>query len=137
MDASQGIKLRFNPQSAHAKKVLGPLEGDIMDVVWEQGQTTVGAVHKALRERKEIAYTTVMTTMSRLAKKRLLAQDRSSSTYLYTPVLSRADFERYVVTGILMGLFDDYGDSVIQHFHDCVQNMDKNRQEMLRDLVCT
>ena len=136
MDASKGIKFRFNPSSSKSKKVLGPLEGEIMDVVWEQGPTTVSAVHKALAKRKEIAYTTVMTTMSRLAKKQLLNQDRSSTTYKYSPALSREEFDRYVVMGVLNGLFEDYGDAVIDHFVECVSGMGTGRKEHLRSLVC-
>jgi predicted transcriptional regulator len=136
MDASKGIKFRFNPSSSKSKKVLGPLEGEIMDVVWEQGPTTVSAVHKALAKQKEIAYTTVMTTMSRLAKKQLLQQDRSSTTYKYTPALSRGEFDRYVVMGVLNGLFEDYGDDVVRHFVECVSGMGKERNEQLRSLVC-
>lgn len=131
MGAPQAIKFRFNPSSSKSKKVLGPLEGDIMDVVWSQGSTTVGAVHKALLERKPIAYTTVMTTMSRLAKKNLLNQNTTSSSYVYTPTLSREDFQRYVVIGVIEGLFDDFGDSVIDYFAECiVQRGDPARERL-------
>src|SRR5215210_4417015 len=65
------IKFRFNPSQGKAEKILGPLEAAIMDVVWDQGTTTVSRVHRALRDSRDVAYTTIMTTMSRLAKKRL------------------------------------------------------------------
>ena len=135
MDASRNIKFRFNPSSSKSKKVLGPLEGEIMDVVWEQGPTTVSVVHKALAKRKEIAYTTVMTTMSRLAKKQLLTQDRSATTYKYAPALNREEFERYVVKGVLAGLFDDFGDAVIGDFVEYVSNSGDTRMDQLRSLV--
>jgi predicted transcriptional regulator len=134
MGAPYDIKFRFDPSSSKSKKVLGPLENDIMDVVWLQGSATVGSVHKALRERKEIAYTTVMTTMSRLAKKHLLNQDTSQSSYVYSPTLSRADFERYVVTGIVDGLFDDYGDDVVDYLAESVKRRD-GASERLRDAL--
>jgi predicted transcriptional regulator len=132
----KGIKFRFNPSQSKSKKVLGPLEGEIMDVIWEQGSTTVSAVHKALAKNKEIAYTTVMTTMSRLAKKQLLDQDRSSTTYKYAPALSREEFDRYVVMGVLSGLFEDYGSDVVDHFVECVSGMGKERRDRLRQKAC-
>ncbi len=132
MSASQDIKFRFNPSSERSSKVLGPLEDDIMEVVWSQGSTTVSAVHKALREKKDIAYTTVMTTMSRLAKKHLLHQDTSSSSYVYTPTLSRDDFERYVVRGVVNGLFDDFGDDVVDYFLECARQRGDGTLERLR-----
>ena len=55
---------------------IGSLEADILAVVWEKGETTVRAVYETLRERRTIAYTTVMTVMNNLVKKHLLAQDK-------------------------------------------------------------
>ncbi len=135
-NAPHNIKFRFNPSSSKSKKVLGPLESDIMEVVWDHTPTTVSLVHKALREKKDLAYTTIMTTMSRLAKKGLLHQDRTSSTYMYTPALDRADFERYVVKGVIKGLFDDYGESVVDYFTECVDESGAASQERLRNAVC-
>ena len=134
MTAPSDIKFRFNPSAS--RKVLGPLEGEIMDLVWEQGRTTVSAVHKALREKKDIAYTTVMTTMSRLAKKRLLDQDRSSSVYLYSPSLSKNDFERYVVMGVINALIEDYGDVVAEYLVDGLGERNPKLTERLRSTLC-
>lgn len=136
MDATNEIKFRFNPASSKSKKVLGPLEGEIMEVVWQQGTTTVSAVHKALRERKDVAYTTVMTTMGRLAKKNLLHQDTSASTYVYSPVLSNEEFGRYVVMGVLKALIDDYGDLVIDSVAEIVSEDGVPGKERLRSAVC-
>ena len=135
MSAPQDIKFRFNPSTERSSKVLGPLEDDIMAVVWSQGSATVSTVHKALREKKDIAYTTVMTTMSRLAKKHLLNQDTTSSSYVYTPTLSRGDFERYVVRGVVNGLFDDFGDDVVDYFLECVRQRGDGTLEKLRSAV--
>jgi predicted transcriptional regulator len=137
LEATHDIKFRFNPLSSRSKRVLGPLEGEIMDVVWQQGPTTVSAVYKVLRDKKDIAYTTVMTTMSRLAKKHLLSQDKSSSSYVYTPVLARSDFERYVVLNVLNGLIDDYGDAVIDCFVEFLGDKKASRhKERLAQALC-
>ena len=137
MSAPQEIKFRFNPSSAKSHKVLGPLEGEIMEVVWEQGPTTVSSVHKALREKKDIAYTTVMTTMSRLAKKHLLFQDKSSSSYVYTAALPRPDFERYVVTGVIHALLDEYGDTFVDCFVEVLGDLSPASHSRLKHVVCT
>ncbi len=135
MDSPEGIKFRFQPQSSKSKKVLGPLESEIMNVVWDQGSTTVSAVHKALRDKKDIAYTTVMTTMSRMAKKRLLTQDKSATSYVYAPALDRNDFENYVVKSVIRGLFDDYGDSVTGYFVECVEERGDDAKKRLQDAL--
>lgn len=132
MSAPNEIKFRFNPSSSKSKKVLGPLEGEIMEVVWEQGSSTVAAVHKVLRDKKDIAYTTVMTTMGRLAKKKLLEQDRSSTSYIYRPVISRMEFELYVVTSVINALLDDFGDGVIETFVNCIRDRGPEAEAHLR-----
>ena len=135
MSVPQDIKFRFNPSSSKSKKVLGPLEGDIMEVIWQQGPTTVSNVHKTLRETKDIAYTTVMTTMSRLAKKNLLNQDKSSPSYVYSAALGKSDFERYVVTGIIHALLNDYGDSFVDCFVEVLGEISPSSRERLRQAV--
>jgi predicted transcriptional regulator len=77
-----------------------------------------------------------MTTMSRLAKKKLLIQDTSSSSYVYTPAISRQDFERYVCTWIIRGLLEDYGAAVIDYFMDAIADAGPSLQEQLRSIVC-
>jgi len=131
MNAPQDIKFGFNPSSSKSKKVLGPLEGDIMEVVWANGTTTVSAVHRALREHKEIAYTTVMTTMSRLAKKNLLNQDRSSASYVYSPALSKEELDKYVIAGIMKALLTDYGDVFVDCFVDMLDDLGPTTRERL------
>ncbi|MGH2360405.1 MAG: BlaI/MecI/CopY family transcriptional regulator, partial [bacterium] len=66
----------FKPDRSGIRKVLGDLEADIMELIWSAASsgsgTTVRAVFETLSRRRRIAYTTVMTTMARLARKRLL-----------------------------------------------------------------
>ena len=81
---------------------IGSLEADILAVVWELDTTTVRQVYETLRERRKIAYTTVMTVMNNLVKKHLLTQDKSSIAYLYTPAIPG----REVVDTVLHSVVD-------------------------------
>lgn len=73
---------------------LHELEAAIMDVVWSRKLSAfaVGDVLAILEKQREIAYTTVMTTVSRLHDKGLLERERDGKRYLYTPKLSREQF---------------------------------------------
>ncbi len=52
---------------------LGELERSVMDHLWSAGDPqTVRQVHEALSARRELAYTTIMTVLQRLAKKNLV-----------------------------------------------------------------
>lgn len=56
---------------------LGALERAVMDQLWDQGEPqTVRQVHDGLRTERELAYTTVMTVLQRLARKGLVTQLR-------------------------------------------------------------
>src|SRR5947209_13966972 len=80
----------FRPDRPGIRKVLGDLEAEIMELIWarpaEQG-TTVREVFEILYERRRIAYTTVMNTMTRLAKKHLLRVEKQDLAYVYYPSL--------------------------------------------------
>lgn len=65
-----------------------------MDVVWSKQLTSfvVGDVLAVLEKQREIAYTTVMTTVTRLYEKGILERERDGKRYLYSPKLTRAEF---------------------------------------------
>jgi predicted transcriptional regulator len=83
---------------------IGSLEADILAVVWEKGRTTVREVYETLRERRQIAYTTVMTVMNNLVKKHLLDQDKSNIAYVYTPAIPGREVARTVLDSVVLRL---------------------------------
>jgi predicted transcriptional regulator len=91
---------RSAPQSP-----LGHLETGVMDVMWTSGESNVRDVAEKLD--RPLAYTTVMTTLDRLYKKGMLERRKSERAFLYSPRLSRKDWERQrageLVAGFLAG----------------------------------
>jgi predicted transcriptional regulator len=85
--------------------LLGPLEIQVMEVLWAAGEMSVRDVVEKL-DRK-LAYTTVMTTLDRLFKKGMLDRQKSERAFLYTTRLSHRDWERRragdLVAGLLAG----------------------------------
>lgn len=86
---------------------IGSLEADILAVVWEKDRTTVRAVYETLRERRKIAYTTVMTVMNNLVKKHLLDQDKSGIAYVYTPAIPGREVGQTVLESVVHKLIND------------------------------
>ncbi|MFY2791705.1 BlaI/MecI/CopY family transcriptional regulator [Rhodococcus sp. MALMAid1271] len=69
---------------------LGELERAVMDHLWESSDPqTVRQVHEALAKHRELAYTTVMTVLQRLAKKKLVVQQRDDRAHRYAPLHGR------------------------------------------------
>ncbi|OBC05284.1 transcriptional regulator [Mycobacterium sp. 852013-50091_SCH5140682] len=66
-------------------RALGKLERHVMDHLWSTSEPqTVRQVHAALSVRRQLAYTTVMTVLRRLAAKGLVTQDRLSRAHRYS-----------------------------------------------------
>ena len=92
---------------------LGPLEAEVMEILWRAKEpTTVREVlEQANRRRSDpLAYTTVMTVMSRLADKGVLARRRAGRGYAYEPTAS--DAAAIAVRQVVR----DFGDTAVAHF---------------------
>lgn len=84
---------------------LGDLERAVMDVLWDSpvpaaGGVTVRDVAERLQDR-ELAYTTVMTVLDRLAGKGMVEREREGRAWRYRPAASR---EAYVAQLMLDAL---------------------------------
>lgn len=113
-------------------KPLGELEKLVMDVVWSHGCATVRCVYDEVGAKREIAYTTVMTTMDRLAKKKLLRRTKIGKAYEYTPACSCAELNAKTSQSIVNQLVKHYGDLAIVQFIDVIDNIDPKKLEELK-----
>ncbi|HEY2014312.1 MAG TPA: BlaI/MecI/CopY family transcriptional regulator [Bryobacteraceae bacterium] len=90
-----------NPASPPA---LGPLEIAILEILWEHGESSVhGVVPKLARP---LAYTTVMTTLDRLFKKGVLDRRKLDRAFVYSPRLSRREWEHKRAGDFVAGFLD-------------------------------
>jgi predicted transcriptional regulator len=72
---------------------FGDLEAVVMDRLWERdGPTTVREVFEDLLRDREIAYTTVMSTMDNLHRKGWLSRERDGKAYRYWPSMTREQY---------------------------------------------
>jgi len=78
---------------------LGPLETTVMEQVWSHGEASVREV--AARLERPLAYTTVMTTLDRLYKKGLLGRRKADRAFVYSPLMTREQWEQKLVRGLL------------------------------------
>ncbi len=72
---------------------LGPLETEILELLWERSQATVKEIHDCILADpdRELAYTSVTTVLRRLAQKGWVACDKTERAYVWRPQLSRAE----------------------------------------------
>lgn len=104
--------MRFDPTQIGLRRWFGPLETEIMDLVWDSAigdDITVRRIHRLIVQTRPIAYTTVMTTMGRLFDKGVLERTErpgKGNAYIYTPVCSREQFEDDQLAAVLAAVDD-------------------------------
>lgn len=94
---------------------LGELEAVVMDRLWAaEGSTTVRQVFSQLQQEREIAYTTVMSTMDNLHRKGFLGRERDGRAYRYHTLMSRAEYRAALMQQALGA--ESERDAVLTHF---------------------
>lgn len=86
-----------------------------MKIVWDLGPTTVRGVYEALRARRQIAYTTVMTMMRILERKGHLKVSRADRAYVYRPARPRQRVLGEMVQEFVDRVFGGAAEPLVQH----------------------
>ena len=113
---------------------LGELEQAVMDHLWSEPEPqTVRQVHEALCTSRDLAYTTIMTVLQRLAKKNLVVQHRDDRAHRYAPTHGRDE----LVAGLMVDALDQANDSgsrraALVHF---VERVGADEADALRDAL--
>jgi predicted transcriptional regulator len=94
---------------------LTPQELAIMKEVWRLDKATVRDVYEALREKRNIAYTTVMTMMKILEDKGYLKKSQSDRAYVYRPAKPRQQVVGAMVRDFVDRVFDGAAGGLLLH----------------------
>ncbi len=121
--------------SPKVEKYLGGLEAAIMEHLWDAGSGSVREVVEAMRARRDIAYTTVMTVMGRLVDKGLLRRTPDARPYRYWPSLNRDEFLSGVSRRVIDDLVEDFGDVAMAQFLEVLEEIGPERLQTLRRLA--
>lgn len=136
-DPDQEIAI-FRPSKPGIRKILGDLEADIMEAVWEAGPgvpVTVRDVHAKLLPTRGAAYTTVMTVMGNLAKKGILRVEKASFAHQYVARQTREDFTRKAVGTIIDQLLSDFSEPALAHFAEGFEQQEPQKIRLLQELI--
>jgi len=86
-----------------------------MKVVWKLDKATVRDVYEELREKRPIAYTTVMTMMKILEEKGYLKKSRAERAYMYKPSRPRQQVVGAMVRDFVDRVFDGAASGLLLH----------------------
>ena len=119
------------------EQALGELEAQVMEAIWDADEAvSVEDVRSRLEEQgKDAAYTTIMTTMSRLFDKDLLEREQRGRAYFYWPRLSRSELSDNVTRRVIDGLLSSFAEPAISYFVEAVGDEDPDRLDMLAEVI--
>jgi predicted transcriptional regulator len=117
-----------------AHTTLTPQELAIMKVVWRLDKATVRDVYEALRKKRDIAYTTVMTMMKILEEKGYLTKIRVDRAYEYRPSQPRQKVIGAMVRDFLDRVFDGAAAPLLVHLAKDGR-LSKDEKELIRRLT--
>jgi predicted transcriptional regulator len=115
---------------------LGALEREVMALVWEHGETSVREACEKLGTA--VAYTTVMTTMDRLFKKRLLSRHKVGRAFVYRATATRDELEGAIAVELVQSLLQGDGSEklpILSSLVDAVSDRDRALLDDLERLV--
>ena len=115
------ITLRgFMPGADGAGHVLGELQTAVMELLWREPRLTVNEVEQRLQRSREIAHTTVLTTLDRMHRKGYLTRAKEGKAFVYAPRYTREEFERGVAQEVLGALLGQFSEPALSAFVELV-----------------
>jgi predicted transcriptional regulator len=129
------MKRIFGAFQPFAGKLLGPLEQRLLQDLWTRGSATVRELvdegdHK-------LAYTTVMTTLDRLYKKRVLSRVAEGKAFRYSPRYTLEELQKMAAENAISQLFgpDSSSRLPLSYLVEILSGHDTKSLDDLQDLV--
>jgi predicted transcriptional regulator len=111
---------------------LGAQELAIMKIVWRLKDASVRDVYETLRERRSVAYTTVMTMMNTLEAKGYLKKHLDGRAFRYRPAVPEQRVVGAMVREFVERVFDGGSAALLAHLVSESDLTDEEREELRR-----
>lgn len=94
---------------------LTELQIDILRVLWERGEASVGDVWEAMHPQRGLAQTTIATLLTRLERRGVVSRRAEQRTYVYRAQVSERDVRQSMVGGLTERMFDGDVTALVNH----------------------
>ena len=121
------------PAKEKTKQTLTPLELEIMQVLWENGASTVTEVIPKLKA--ELAYTTVQTMLMVLLRKGKVKRTQEGRAFRYRPVVSRERASGSAVEDLVRRMFGGSAEALLMAMVDTRQITTKELERLARKVA--
>ncbi len=139
MDVMIKNRKKMDLNASESLEVLGPLEKEIMQIVWSRTETSTHDVLEELRKKRDIAMTTVSSTLNRLFDKKLLKRRTDKGVrglcYYYSPILKKDEFENIITVKIMDKLLKDFREPTTAYFIEELAKSDPQKLHALRKRI--
>lgn len=93
---------------------LGETEMEVLHHVWDLGEATVADVRDRILEDREVAYTTVMTVLKKLADKGYLDYHKDGRSYVYHPAQEPDQVQHSLLQRLMEKVFHGSPSALVQ-----------------------
>ena len=80
-------------------------ELEILNILWQEGPSSVRAVNEKMNEHKEVGYTTTLKLMQLMAQKGLVLRDEAKRTHIYSAAIKAEDLQQDMVSKLMNTVF--------------------------------
>jgi len=106
----------------------------LMDVLWQQGPSTVQQVLEALPKKSQLAYNSVLTTIRILEKKGYLRHIKDGRAHVYRPLVERVDASRSEIRHLAHRFFKNSHEMLVLNILED-RGVDAEELKRLRQLL--
>jgi predicted transcriptional regulator len=96
-------------------KQIKPTESEleILNILWQKGQSTVRDVHEELVKKKDAGYTTTLKLMQIMFEKKLLKRDANARSHIFTAAVSQKDAQSQILDKMIHTAFNGSATSLV------------------------
>jgi BlaI family transcriptional regulator, penicillinase repressor len=91
------------------------LEMQVLSVLWSRGPLSARQVLEELPDKKERAYTTVLSVMQVMEKKGLLRHETDGNRHIYVPLVKKGEVLGTFLKNMVSNLFGGSAANAMQH----------------------
>lgn len=106
----------------------------IMNVLWDQGSSTVHEVLQTLPADPPLAYNSILTIIRILEKKGYVQHIKDKRAHVYTPSVDRKDASRFEVRHLVSRFFGNSDELLVLNILE-EKSIDPDELKRLRDLL--
>ncbi|MCF6149012.1 MAG: BlaI/MecI/CopY family transcriptional regulator [Candidatus Kuenenia sp.] len=129
------MKFNFNPFRKGLNQVLGKLEEDIMNVLWEKGESSVKEILESFPKERIVSYSAVITVTNRMTKKGLLRKRKEKKAFLYKPSYNKEQFYEIVSKAVVEGISGLSLRSAMVNFVEYMSQLNPDKIEYFSQLI--